>query len=422
MTSPSFSTIPEELKVKIFKMTSDVDTAWRALVSPEYPDSEAEDSEAEERRSHVYGLSSLAFVNREFRDLAAKHQFERIYSERLAVQPIFLYNILPRYGHHITRVAFVGDNLSHLERQLGTLVAMPSLRTLAFTGKAATALLGPFPSIRLPGTDEEPFFRGDMLEWVSPKITSLFLNWSTPSACVDLIRRFPSLSTLSLSTSIDSDEIDVEDLRSLTTFIANLRHLTHLAIGAIDYSRSKEWPADVLEPLERDPPPIRTLGLQLSPLRASAFDLTGLFGGTLETLAFEIDPTNTTLLTFLAAKPDLIQVCLNERTTDLFGSQAASVKFIPPAKLVAYANLVRSLGLDPTVLDRPHLGPFDDDANLDYTEDEASYLKEVLVRTLKFGIAELERMCAEGRGASAVEWVEPLKPLEKKRWAWRGKA
>ncbi|KAL8291518.1 hypothetical protein RQP46_002496 [Phenoliferia psychrophenolica] len=90
-----------------------------------------------------------------------------------------------------------------------------------------------------------------------------------------------------------------------------------------------------------------------------------------------------------------------------------------PSSLAAYANLVHSRGLDPSVLDRPHLTPFHPEAQLDYTENEGKYLAGTLRRTLEFGLIELDRMAAEGRAANAVEWVPILKPLEDKRLAWK---
>ncbi|KAL8291544.1 hypothetical protein RQP46_002522 [Phenoliferia psychrophenolica] len=90
-----------------------------------------------------------------------------------------------------------------------------------------------------------------------------------------------------------------------------------------------------------------------------------------------------------------------------------------PSSLAAYADMIHSRGLDPRVLDKPHLTPFHPEAKFDYTENEAGYLEEVLGRTLDFGRIELKRMVAEGNVASAVEWVEMLKPLEDKRLAWK---
>ncbi|KAL8291584.1 hypothetical protein RQP46_002562 [Phenoliferia psychrophenolica] len=133
-----------------------------------------------------------------------------------------------------------------------------------------------------------------------------------------------------------------------------------------------------------------------------------------------MDPTKPALVAALDAQPVIRRVQLGESVRKYPLSTCTPIKDLAtPSSLAAYADLVRSRNLDPSVLDRPHLTPFHPDANLDYTENEGAYLAEVLDRTLDFGRSELKRMVAEGRAASAVEWVEALKPLEDKRLAWK---
>lgn len=68
MPRESLSTLPLELKEKLVKMASDQEDAWLGR--------EVGPAGQEELAKHVNGLSSLALVNKEFRELAAKHQFK----------------------------------------------------------------------------------------------------------------------------------------------------------------------------------------------------------------------------------------------------------------------------------------------------------------------------------------------------------
>ncbi|KAL8291542.1 hypothetical protein RQP46_002520 [Phenoliferia psychrophenolica] len=102
-----------------------------------------------------------------------------------------------------------------------------------------------------------------------------------------------------------------------------------------------------------------------------------------------------------------------------FTREAAVALFGSASSLAAYAELVRSRDMDPSVLDQRHLSPFHPNAGLDYTGNKASYLKEALVRTLEFGRNEVERMFGEGNVARAVGWVAKLKALEDERLVWK---
>ncbi|KAL8291587.1 hypothetical protein RQP46_002565 [Phenoliferia psychrophenolica] len=126
------------------------------------------------------------------------------------------------------------------------------------------------------------------------------------------------------------------------------------------------------------------------------------------------DPTDPTLTSFLAFQPNLRHVQLGEIETEVpFPSQSAEI--LSASSLAAYAELVRTRGLDPSVLERRHHSPFHPSADLNYTENNIAHHAEVLGRTLDFGKNELQRMLAEGNVARAVGWVEKLKPLEEER-------
>ncbi|KAL8291585.1 hypothetical protein RQP46_002563 [Phenoliferia psychrophenolica] len=376
----------------------------------------------DERAGLIDSLGSLALVNKELRELAAKHQFNYLSSGK-ASQLIFRFAILPRYGLYITEVHFLG----HDETQLDN-------------------------AQRLTG---HPY-------WIS----------------VALIRRFPNLKMLLLEDVGDAE--NEEEIKSLMGAIATLHHLKHLAVDLSGDALMEGWTREAFGPLASDPPPLQTLQLVWFALDHDIIDLISIFGSTIETLCLELwspepepdlssrdpirlphltcldlnlspsvavfqevirilspgphlsslsynssnsgllDPTMPTLVAALGAHPALLRVQLGELVV-----KRPLAKFPPtedlasPSSLAAYAHLVHSRNLDASVLDRPHLTPFHTEANLDYTENEGAYLVEVLDRTLDFGRTELKRMVAEGRAASAVAWVAALKPLEDKRLAWK---
>ncbi|KAL8291478.1 hypothetical protein RQP46_002456 [Phenoliferia psychrophenolica] len=435
MACASFSTLPPELKARIVEIASDQEDAYKERVQ-----------NAEERASHINGLSALALVNKELRDLAAKHQFK-----------------LSEEGER------------ELEDALAIMPQLPSLRGLSVALESAVALFG--PGVTLGAAP----YRAAILDRISAQITLLVLNEFTPSTSIALVQKFPNLRTLCFRTL--GDGINEEETKELVGAIASLRHLTHLAVDLAPATPA--WPMEVLGPLASAPPPIQTLQLLWFPLDHHTIDLIRLFGSTLETLCLELRSTGpdsesdlskldplqlprlTTLnlvkeepsgfdhLTRLLASTStlstlsslsfaltqdgwldstmlaLVRVISSQTTLrrlqlgetiyshPVFSQLSFEDGLASPSSLAAYADLIHSRGLDPTVLDRPHLTPFHPKANLDYTENEGEYLAEVLDRTLNFGRTELKRMVAEGRAASAVEWVEMLKPLEAKRLAWK---
>ena len=118
------------------------------------------------------------------------------------------------------------------------------------------------------------------------------------------------------------------------------------------------------------------------------------------------NPTAPSLLTFLSTQPGLRQLHLGEIIADLSAEiEPPSDNPLPPASLAAYASLIHSRDLDPTVLDKPHLSPFHPNAQPNYTTNESSYLEEVLGRTLDFERIELKRMLSEGNALEGLPAV-----------------
>ncbi|KAL8291586.1 hypothetical protein RQP46_002564 [Phenoliferia psychrophenolica] len=418
MARASFTTLSVELKATIVEMVNDQEDAWWSRV---------EDGDG--RADHINCLSALALVNKECRELAAVHQFK-----------------------------------------------LPALNGLTFSQSAATMLFGPGVTLLDNVDDEEVSYRARMLAPIATKIERLTLAKFRPSETIALVQRFPHVKMLYLR-DLDAGG-DVEELKPLTNAMAGLRQLTHLILD-LPGDATRGWPMEAFEPLERNPPPLQILQLLWFPLDHHTLNLVQLFSRTLEVLTLEIwspepepvlssrDPlqlphlvtlnlvsnrttrideplrllSSTSTLSTLSfalseggwldpATPAVVGALSSQtalRRLQLGGihyeypviAQPPDEDLASPSSLAAYAHLIHSRNLDASVLDRPHLTPFHPGADLDYTENEGAYLAEVLDRTLDFGRTELKRMVAEGRAASAVEWVEALKPLEDMRLAWK---
>ncbi|KAL8291549.1 hypothetical protein RQP46_002527 [Phenoliferia psychrophenolica] len=459
MARASFSTLPLELKARIVEMVNDQEDAWKRRVK---------DAERRIRAGHIDCLSSVALVNKELRALAAKHQFRSLSSGK-ASKSIFRFRILPRYDHHITDITFYDSHSKDgADRALSAIRQLPALRTLHFGVNAATWLFGPGVTLNENLEDEEASDRAAMLKLVAAKIKSLVLHDFKPSEAIGLVRAFSSnLTTLGLF------DLKSGAFTELSSIISTLNSLENLSID-LD-AESPGWPIEALAPLEHNPPPIKCLQLLYFPFTEAVFKFVGCFSSTIETLTLELkspednpiaaihlprltnlhltvqklehveevtniliftpifslltlglpnsgnlDPSEPALLRVLDSQPSLRQLKLGSNELC-----APFMELIPPenlaspSSLAAYADLIHSHNLDPSVLDKPHLTPFHPNAHLDYTENEGEYLAEALDRTLDFGRTELKRMVAEGRAASAVDWVAGLQLLENKRLAWK---
>ncbi|KAL8287251.1 hypothetical protein RQP46_003703 [Phenoliferia psychrophenolica] len=225
-----------------------------------------------------------------------------------------------------------------------------------------------------------------MMQLIGHQVTSLVLYEFRPSEAIGLVRACPNLRTLGLLSIMDPT-VDGE-LEELTESIASLQSLWSLGI-VLDDSCEQGWPIEALASLKNDPPPVKRLQLAFFPFTDETLRLVDHFRSTLTALVFE--PWNP------------------EHTETLAS----------PSSLAAYSSLVHSRGLDPTVLDQPHLTPFHPKAELAYSENELEFMGGVLDRTLEFEKLEVRRLVAEGSVKQAVAWVEKLKPVEEARLAWK---
>ncbi|KAL8291476.1 hypothetical protein RQP46_002454 [Phenoliferia psychrophenolica] len=466
MARASFATLPLELKERIVEMVGDQeDIPGCPIVGQEW------------RARHVNGLSSLALVNKELRALAAKHQFKVLYTAR-ASKPVFRFRILPRYAHHIKEVNFFKDVDDGGDYTMTILAQLPALRTLRFTVPAAAAMFGREVTLDPDPADDLKTFRIDRLLAIAHRVKTLVLHHFQPSETVALIRGFPNLTTLGLLNLDDRDRKD--DIIKMTGAIASLRHLRSLTVDLFETSHGG-WPIEALSPLERDPPPLHTLQLIYFPLNQGTLHCVRLFAPNLKTLSLELalseaaasedlapvepfelphlahlnvslprdrlpdlfrlfqstpalshlsfdygestdtpQPTDPAVLGYITSRTALVQLSLGCLYLEHPVEATSPASGLPlPSYLAAYANLIHSRGLDPSVLEEPHLSPFHPKAKLGYTEDEHVHLTGSLRRTLEFGLLELDRMAAEGSVARTVEWVPMLKPLEAKRLAWK---
>ncbi|KAL8291435.1 hypothetical protein RQP46_002413 [Phenoliferia psychrophenolica] len=426
MAHASFNTLPLELKARIVEMASDQEDAWTKRVK--------DTTTVNERAAHINSLSALALVSEELRVLAARHQF-RVLLSRRASEPVFRNRILPRYGHHIVSITFANlDHSKGIAFVFSIMAHLPALRQLVFSRTTARWLFGTGIKLRDDHISTLISTRVEIISLVAKNIDSLVLQSFKPAEAVGL--------------------------------------LTHLIVD-LPAETVRGWPTEALGPLKRDPPPLKTLQLLWFPLDHHTLDFVSLFEETLETLCLdvwspgpEVDlsrrdslrlprlahlnlsasdiplreamrllpissafssfslgdsstfinlATDPDLLSFLDSNPTLRHLKLGEFTEVYPLKRFPLETLLPPSSLAAYADLVHSRGLDPSVLDAPRLSPFHPGANLGYTEEDSHILLSALRRTLAFGQVELERMVAEGNVKKAEGWVATLKVLEDER-------
>ncbi|KAL8287326.1 hypothetical protein RQP46_003778 [Phenoliferia psychrophenolica] len=466
----SLTSLPLELKEKIVKMASAQEEAWNMRVCPA----------SKEEADHINSLSSLALVNKEFRELAAKHQFKVLKAHQASL-PAFRYLILPSYADCFTKVDFYlsedHGELEESEEALLSIPRLPSLCSLSFSQDAATALFGLGVTLESDPTDVLGYSRIKiLLSVLHEQIRTLVLTDFSPSASVALIRACPNLTTLGLY-NMDLGDTDQGGLRDeLWNAIASARKLTDLTILANDGSLS-----GIPDALARDPPPLQCLQLLDFPFENHTFEFIRLFSTTIKRLSLDlkardltldiasitltrlphlthlslllhrqrdlgsdlhpfsplralrhlslhyhdssVDPADPALISFLTCQPFLRRAKLGTfEPRHLYVSYDDVSETYSSSTDADWKRRPARLGSSQSfsgVLEQTHPSPFHPDANLDYASDNVDNLREALDRTLDFGKIELERMIAEGNVAKAVGWVETLRPLEDERLAWK---
>ncbi|KAL8277094.1 hypothetical protein RQP46_010522 [Phenoliferia psychrophenolica] len=466
MARASFNTLPLELKAKVVEMTSDQEDAFRARVI-----------DPADRVEHVNSLSALALGNKELRQLAARHQFKVFLAHRSSM-PIFRFVIFPRYGHHITEIMFNKTDKAGQEAADYTISIMgqlPALRALRFEHKAAMDLFGPAVTLGRDLKDLNASYRAEAISFVGPRISSLVLDHFPPSQVVALVRACPNLRLLGL-LDLRNPATD-QEYDEMAEAMATLRHLSSLSVS-LGAASNKRWPMEAFKSLERNPPPIRCLQLFRFPFDNHTIHFISNFAPTVRILSVmvlgtpldlaaippvqlplltqlristplqdqlptltrlfhpisfptlthfasvhqtAVDLADPALLSFVSSQPALRHLSLHGFTAVLPFNQIKPRADVltPPSSLTAYADLVRSRGLDSSVLDRPHLTAYHPKAELSSTESSVPFITQTLHRTLDFGKIELDRMAAEGNVVRAVAWISKLKALEDERLAWK---
>ncbi|KAL8291540.1 hypothetical protein RQP46_002518 [Phenoliferia psychrophenolica] len=271
MARASFTTLPLELKEMIVSMASDQEDSFKERVRS-----------LTERAGHVNGLSSLALVNKELRDLAAEQQF-KVLPARRSLGMFFEDVIFPRHGHRVRELVFAyGDGWYQVESAKDLMSQLPALRVLRLHGHSASRLFGHDVPLGVDYPCDEVNHNRKILLSIAHKIETLDLTDFDPCDAAQLARAFKHLKSLSLVSLAEADH--PEEIRDLAKSIASLRQLETLSIHlGGDGAWVDKWTRTALAPLRRNPPPIRTLHLLWFPLNYFPH-IVSIFASTLETL------------------------------------------------------------------------------------------------------------------------------------------
>ncbi|KAL8278073.1 hypothetical protein RQP46_009533 [Phenoliferia psychrophenolica] len=236
-----FSSLPIELKSRIFELVAWQEDAWKARFELD------EKGMAPEKTTHVDGLVASSAVSKEWRSFAAEHLFSTVSAER-AQLPVFKYHILRKYGHRFTRVV-LEDAAEGIEEGAAAVAwdylfsiipILPNVCSLALSDTAAYALFG-----RALELDDDP-------------------DSNEPQKVARVLALWPSLRRLCLQNmSLDPASPKVDGLTLLANGLTKMTRLEHLDMEfhPTHSGEGKIWPAPALLALRETPPPISTLRL-----------------------------------------------------------------------------------------------------------------------------------------------------------------
>ncbi|KAK4701081.1 hypothetical protein P7C70_g5157, partial [Phenoliferia sp. Uapishka_3] len=286
-TRTGFAALPLELKASIVSMLNEAERNWQGRCVGLKQDDQAV-------VGHVYALSAIALVNKEFRELAARHQFRVLDSRRSLLRP-FRFYILARYGAYIEEV-HLNDNIANsqstLENTLSILHQLPSLRTLIFTLGAARILFGlPFSDVEINNatlddddynTAEDWRCHRDVLKPLG--VTALRLEGFTPSEASTVAQLFPNLQNLVL---VDFDRYHDDGVK-LSELLGLLPRLTQLCLEAASEGGVLNWPVESADVSRNHLPPITSLEIHKFTLDLGLTNFVASFGSTLEALLLNV--------------------------------------------------------------------------------------------------------------------------------------
>ncbi|KAL8287559.1 hypothetical protein RQP46_003417 [Phenoliferia psychrophenolica] len=432
MESPAL--VKAKKAAKIVKMTYLQQEAWKERDPNDFEIAFVPDDDETRLRWH-----SISLVSKEFRELAIPYIFKVRFSPSRG-------DTRPSHDRSLE------DTFSFV------LPGLVNLRSVRFTYSAAAELFGDFPDGEIP--DENHRLRLASFGWFGPKLSDLELDSCTPAVAATLLRSCPALQSLKYAVYSFMEYVDKVNFLDALSSLTNLENLTLIST---DDGFPPEWTRDWWHTLDWTPPPVKHLSLDILHTKALSTFI-GLFSSTLQSLSLlhdfeegsmdaplllphlstlylsqtvdadeEIDlfhafkdaplrslaystihgnpiESNTALEDYLNHHPQLRKLDLSA-TSD-------HTKRMAPTDLTAYADLVRSRGLETDFEDDKH-NPFAYRAKLGYGEDEIEYLTEALDRTLHFGRQDLERVRREKDVAKAVRWVKVLGALEGERRKWQ---
>ncbi|KAL8287557.1 hypothetical protein RQP46_003415 [Phenoliferia psychrophenolica] len=423
----SLTTLPTEIKAKIVAMAYLQQEAWKERDPKTFK--AAFETDDAETRSRWHPLS---LVNKEFRELYIPHIFRAIAVVHLDHRP-------------------TDAKDPALERAFDLLSLLPGLRELHISFDAADYLFGDFSDDDdSPPKKEQHRLRLANLASFGRRLERLDLEYLRVATTVALLHASPWLRSLKMLIY----GLDENDFRCLMDAMASLQNLVDLEI----FSEDPLPLTAICDPRHWTPPPIKFLHIGIG-CQDISIQFARLFAGTLESLrtwwarheegpwtpvgpplqlphlrhltiiddvleaeaesqildVFKESPllsisyatrhgnpihSNTALETFLDRQPNLRRINIGARGVADPDGYISRFR-MSPSDLTAYANLVRSRGLEADFEDAEH-NPF-------------APKRPIEKHNIEYGKEEI----AEEDVAKAARWIGVLGALEGERTLWK---
>lgn len=450
----SLDSLPPELKARVAFFACVQDREYKERWSKGHFGSAV----VKELQNETHGKSvhALALVNQTFRQLCAKHIFQTIDAARMTGS-FFRTNILPRHGARVQAVDLSGA-LPDATNALNLLSSLPNLKELHINDRIARHLLGDLLKIRPghpaaggqhPDDDPERLTRQRVRFYaIAAQLPRVRLNFFSRETLVPLLWCFRALRVLRLQSHGPEPTLP-EDLAWM---LSELPLLTELNLrSSSPWSINPKW-------ANEDWPALTTVTLRKVRLEPALFAFLGAIAPALETLHITFSTREPTEQIhrplFTTAFPSLAHLSLTnlhssaarEALESLKSSRLQSLDlrlrkharvdnqtfissiraFRPTLVLLTVmlqsgrriSTLAKRFVLIPGIIFR---GGVEQDPFLTRKEDEMVNDKagrmaaveeraNALVRTLVFGIGEVERMRAEG---NTGEMEKAFRALEK---------
>ncbi|KAL8278070.1 hypothetical protein RQP46_009530 [Phenoliferia psychrophenolica] len=473
-----FSSLPTELKSRIFELVANQEDAWRTRSKV------IGGMDGSEEMTHVDGLVEASGVSKEWRSHAVKHLFSTVTAAR-ARHPTFKYLILPKYAHHITQIEFeyysaadayngmaeaIWDNLFSI------IPLFQNLRSMTLDLSAANTLFGDDLEVVFEedlALDDPQSMRVAALRGMAGRIDDLTLVNFWAGDAAGMLAAWPNLRRLRLQ-----DLVEVTPIHKLGERLSNLSVLQTLDIQLAfsPIPEEERWPSEALASLREHPPPVSTLRLSYDIHSPTDFQFISIFASTLQHLDLTINLLADSIVPSTpSALPDpLPQNTLPNLSTlhltftkTLRATQPSSFsRLLPSFALSPLTSLVlretehdpinheeepsylRNLGdqfpylrhfsfgrrfahLEPWEiahsvafcakrnLSPPTATPFDNPWPFRVTDSDNDVLCDGLDQVLNFGKREVGRLRAGGNAADSAALLHSLRPLDAHRRRWQ---